>query len=216
MSRADDALEMSTQGLVPGSKAAAFYTERAIEQLRLYGEDGDAQLLTDARINCLRAVRLDPREEIGYYTLGDVWRRDAERSDGKSMAKTKWRQAADAYREAGEAAPGMPGIQVRQAMALFEAGEAATAQQLLADVLEMRGAAVCPEAACALAAVAERRGDTKMLSFARAQSAQEDSCSEERLEVALQSPETYAAARDSTPRLAEALADLGKKEDCSM
>jgi len=83
------------------------YVNRATALCRLYEQQGgiNLQLLTDARIDCLEAVKVDPTEETAYAALGEIWRLDALRSDDRNFVVLKWRQSADAYREASEAAP---------------------------------------------------------------------------------------------------------------
>lgn len=193
------AVELAPQAPVPR-------INRANALLRLYDTRRDPALLTSARIDCLAAVRIDPTEESGYYNLGEVWKRDAERSDAATFRNVKWRQAADAYREAVVAAPGIAAYPLKEAFALFEAGEDKEARRLLAGLARKYPAYV--EAGNALAAVALTAGDA---SAAQRNVARCAKFFEEAERAALKEPGEYATKLEWTPRLARAFQDVGQR-----
>lgn len=193
------------QAISLAPKAPVLYTNRANALLRLYDRGPEQQLLEDARTDCLTAAQLDPSEETAYYNLGEAWRRDALRSDHGS-SEFKWRQAAEAYREACNAAPGFAAFQLKRGMALFEAGEEAEARQLLGRLV--RKYPYYTEAANASAALLAAAGDAPGARAMLARAARYD----EAQAGAQERPREYAAGRGWTPSLARAFVSLCEQQ----
>merc|ERR1712032_1606972 len=196
-----------TQATALAPDAPILYTSRAAALLCMFDASPAQSLLTSARIDCLSAVRIDPADATAYYVLGEVWWRDALNSNAFSFEQVKWRQAADAFREASEAAPGIAVYNLKRAMALFEAGDKADANHMLASLVSMSPAYV--EANVALAAVASsiQQQDAAETAFARA-----FRYAKAGDQNAMRMPSKYADARGWPPKLATAFESLSTQQ----
>jgi len=191
---------------IESADSGARYRQQAVALLQQYDEAHDGRLITLARIDCLQAININLEDSIAYGTLGEVWKRDALASDANNFVKVKWRQAADAFREASEAAPSITAFRLKQALALFEAGDDAAAQDLLADVLHERTSYT--EAWCALLAIMSTRGNIGAANGVLGSALKTSNGVAGELQRALQKPEEYARRYEWAPRMTGALTRL--------
>jgi len=190
------AIELAPEAPLP-------YANRGGALFHVYDEQRDPQLLTNARIDCLNAVRLDPNVDLAYYNLGEIWKRDALRSDAYNFQTTKWLQAADAYREASEVAPNMQLFSLKRSLALFEGGAVSEAQQVLSSLVRKYPAYA--EGNNALAAILASCNQPYEAQRVLARVSRYE---KEEEEDAVSAPMRYADSHEWPPRIAQAFKEL--------